>query len=262
VILRLSLICLPLLLQGCGGKDKAISANTGQQIAGTCRAASFEDSDFTDCIADPKWQTIRTILNDKDNLPLRDLSRLKSTLGGDAAQVAFAVNAGMFDDAGKPIGYYAENEKRSKKLNRNEGGGNFHLMPNGVFYGDKAAWHIKTSDDFADTVTKRPVFGTQSGPMLVINGALHPKIAENGESINIRNAVGIDAQGRAHFVISEVPVSFGRLARYMRDELHCTDALYLDGTVSSLWYPAGDRLDSGYPLGPLIAVMKTAKEPK
>ncbi len=260
--LRLSLICLLLLLQGCSGKNEAAETNAEKQIAGTCRAATFESSDFTDCIADPHHQVIRTVLNGKDDLPLRDLSHLKSSLGNEAAQVAFAMNAGMFDDSGKPIGYYVEDGKRSKKLNRNEGGGNFHLLPNGVFYGYEGAWHIKTSDDFADAVTKRPFFGTQSGPMLVVNGALHPKIAENGESINIRNAVGIDAQGRAHFVISEVPVSFGRLARYMRDELHCTDALYLDGTVSSLWYPAGGRLDSGYPLGPLIAVMKTAKEPK
>jgi uncharacterized protein YigE (DUF2233 family) len=259
--LSLSLICLPLLLQGCGDKNEA-AANAGQQIAGTCRAATFENSDFTDCIAAPKRQKIRTILNGKDDMPLRDLSHLKSSLGNESASVAFAMNAGMFDDAGKPIGYYVEDNNRSKKLNRNKGGGNFHLLPNGVFYGDDMNWHIKTADDFADAVTKRPYFGTQSGPMLLINGALHPKIAEDGQSVNIRNAVGIDAQGRAHFVISEVPVSFGRLARYMRDELHCTDALYLDGTVSSLWYPAGGRLDSGFPLGPLIAVMKTAKEPK
>ena len=106
-----------------------------------------------------------------------------------------------------------------------------------------------------------PDFATQSGPMLVINGKFHPQISANGESVNVRNAVGVDTQGRAHFVISEVPVSFGRLARFMRNELGCANALYLDGTVSSLWYPAGDRQDNDYPLGPLIVVTNAAKEP-
>ena len=72
-------------------------------------------------------------------------------------------------------------------------------------------------------------------------------------------AVGVDAAGRAHFVISDVPVSFGKLARYYRDKLKAPDALYLDGNVSGLWDPAMGRLDSGPPLGPLIVVEKRAK---
>ena len=42
------------------------------------------------------------------------------------------------------------------------------------------------------------------------------------------------AAGRAHFVISEGPVSFGKLARYFRDVLKMPNALYLDGSVSEL----------------------------
>ncbi|MFZ1741945.1 MAG: hypothetical protein WAT93_03780, partial [Pontixanthobacter sp.] len=66
--------------------------------------------------------------------------------------------------------------------------------------------------------------------------------------------VGVDAQGRAHFVISDTPISFGVLARYFRDELKTPNALFLDGNVSSLWDPAGERIDNGAPLGPLIVV--------
>jgi uncharacterized protein YigE (DUF2233 family) len=45
----------------------------------------------------------------------------------------------------------------------------------------------------------------------------------------------------------------GKLARLFRDELHCKDALYLDGAVSSLWAPSLGRSDSGNPLGPLAS---------
>ncbi len=242
--------------------QKSKSTQSNATASPDCQSVVFENSEFTDCIAMPKNHNVRMYLNDVSKSPYRSLNALKSGLGNDAASVIFAVNAGMYDDTGKPIGYYVENKVRLKKLNRKKGGGNFHLLPNGVFSVEKDGWHIRTTDDFADNVNTRPQYATQSGPMLLINGQLRPDISENGESVNIRNVVGIDAQGRAHFVISEGAVSFGRLARMMRDTLKCYNALYLDGSVSSLWYPEGERLDSGTALGPLIVVMKAAKEAK
>ncbi len=255
------------LLAGCGSDKISAPAaegkiGDGKSLAGTCRAAIFEGSEFTRCTAVPGKQVLLTKLNGSNGSPLRSLRKLESSLTKNTAPVAFAMNAGMFDDDGRPIGYYVENGQRLKTLNQNKGGGNFHLLPNGVFFGDTEKWQIRTAKDFSESITKRPVFASQSGPMLVINGNFHPEISVNGASINIRNAVGIDMLGRAHFVISETPVSFGRLARFMRDELGCANALYLDGTVSSLWYPAGDRQDNGYPLGPLIVASNTAKEAK
>jgi uncharacterized protein YigE (DUF2233 family) len=252
-----------------GSKPAAqASINNAVSTPGTCRSVVFENSEFTNCLASPGLQSIKLMLGGNNKAPYRTFSAMKDALGNQAPTVAFAMNAGMFNDDGLPIGYYVENKNRLKTLNRKEGGGNFHLMPNGVFSVDSDGWHIRTTDDFADNVNKRPEFATQSGPMLLIDGKLHPKIAANGESANIRNAIGIDAEGRAHFVISEVPVSFGKIARMMRDKLGCVNALYLDGSVSGLWYPAGNRMDSGSLLGPFLVAIKTpqakaaAKEPE
>jgi uncharacterized protein YigE (DUF2233 family) len=165
----------------------------------------------------------------------------------------------MFDAEGLPIGYCVENGQRGHTLNRNEGWGNFHLQPNGVFYGTGTQWAVRTTRNFADKVSKRPQFGTQSGPMLVIDGKLHPRIDEDGPSRKLRNGVGVDRQGRAHFVISDAPISFGQLARYFRDVLKTPNALFLDGSVSSLWDPRMGRVDGGPPLGPLIVVEKRNK---
>jgi uncharacterized protein YigE (DUF2233 family) len=256
---------LVLLCSACGGDTASKPAAEGKIIdsklvAGTCRAAIFEGSEFTRCTAVPGKQVLNMKLSGSNGLPLRSLRKLENSLSKSAVPVAFAMNAGMYDDDGRPIGYYVENGKRLKTLNQKKGGGNFHLLPNGVFFGDDSKWQISTSKDFSDNVTKRPHFASQSGPMLVIDGKFHPEISANGSSINIRNSVGVDLHGRAHFVISEVPVSFGRLARFMRDELGCANALYFDGTVSSLWYPAGDRQDNSYPLGPLIVATNAVKE--
>jgi prepilin-type processing-associated H-X9-DG protein len=35
-------------------------------------------------------------------------------------------------------------------------------------------------------------------------------------------------------------------------ELGCRNALYLDGSVSSLWDPAGNRMDSFAAIGPML----------
>ena len=61
------------------------------------------------------------------------------------------------------------------------------------------------------------------------------------------------------FVISNEVVSFGKLARFFRDGLHARNALYFDGSVSSLWDPAAGRQDAGVPLGPIIIALKATK---
>src|SRR5690606_41658138 len=102
-------------------------------------------------------------------------------------------------------------------------------------------------------------WATQSGPMLLIDGEMHPRFAEDGTSRLMRNGVGVRDDARAYFVISAGFVSFGRSARFFRDELGCPNALYLDGSVSSLWAPDLDRRDETDDLGPMVAVL--AREP-
>ncbi len=245
-----------LLLTACGQDDTA--AKPAPPPPPPCSSATFEGVPLTHCVADPARHTIRTVLGPKGK-PYRSLSELAVGMGDKASQVAFATNGGMFDEAGLPIGYYVEDGQRGHPLNRNEGWGNFHLQPNGVFYGTGDKWAVRTAEDFARHVSKRPQFGTQSGPMLVIAGKLHPRIDADGPSRKLRNGVGVDRQGRAHFVISEEPISFGKLARYFRDTLKTPNALFLDGSVSSLWDPRKGRVDGGPPLGPLIVVEKRNK---
>jgi len=59
-------------------------------------------------------------------------------------------------------------------LGRTEVPGNFHLKPNGVFWIDDAgAPHVAATDSYLALKTS-PEWATQSGPMLLIDGALHP----------------------------------------------------------------------------------------
>ncbi|MBT8427619.1 MAG: phosphodiester glycosidase family protein [Erythrobacter sp.] len=224
------------------------------QVESACRSIIFEDTPLTHCLAVPSRHTIATDLSPSDGSPYRSLSAFSRSEEGET--IAFAMNAGMYDDDGNPIGYFVENAQRLQTLNTNDGSGNFHMDPNGVFYGSDGKWEVRTTSDFLANVTERPQFGTQSGPMLVVDGQLHPEFSHDGESRMIRNGVGVDDRGRAHFVISNGPISFGKLARFYRDELDVKNALYLDGNVSALWNPATERLDTGAPIGPILVVRK------
>ena len=219
-----------------------------------CRPAPFEGGTFTLCQAVPGKQTLRLVDRGPNGKPLRSFAKLKAA--GGKAPVAFAMNAGMFDAGGAPVGLYVEGGAEKHAINRRNGPGNFHMQPNGVFAVD-AAGRVAIVPSTAWPPPRFDVrWATQSGPMLVIAGQLHPLIQPNGESRYIRNAVGVADPRTAWFVISDDPVSFGRLARFLRDRLGCRDALYFDGAVSSLWDPAHGRQDSREDLGPLVAVLR------
>lgn len=221
-----------------------------------CRAVVFEQAALTHCVADPAQHRIDMANIGPDKQPFGSLAAFAASI--DPATIAFAVNGGMYGDDLKPVGYFVQDGKRLAELNRANGDGNFYMKPNGVFFGSGGSWRVMGSNTFFNTVGDRPAFGTQSGPLLLIDGKLHPEVQDDGPSKAIRNGVGVDASGKAHFVISDVPVSFGQLARYFRDDLKIVNALYLDGQISSLWDPASGRQDKGR-VGPIIVVTKREK---
>jgi uncharacterized protein YigE (DUF2233 family) len=136
-------------------------------------------------------------------------------------------------------------------VNTASGAGNFYLQPNGIFWTDADGRpHVETTAEYLAN-RRMPQNATQSGPMLVLHGQVNPGLPQSRALI--RNGVGIGRDGRARFVISDDGVSFAELADFFRRGLDCTDALYLDGTVSSLWAPALKRQDGGR-IGPILVV--------
>lgn len=220
-----------------------------------CTVREFESSRFIVCTYDARRQDMRLYSRASDGGYLRGFEAMQSEMGADARRVRFAMNAGMYNDAGAPIGLYVQNGDEQKSISLTDGPGNFHLKPNGVFWqGHDGSLHIDASDAYA-AEPRAPRWATQSGPMLIIDGELHPRIAEDGASRFIRNGVGVTDEHNAYFVISSGFVSFGRFARFFRDELHCRDALFLDGTVSSIWAPSVGRYDDNHELGPMVVVL-------
>ena len=246
-------------LAACGGEAERDAPPPPREVAvaGHCEPRRFEGSSFTVCRYDARRHELALVL-DAGGPPLRGFSSLEPALGTRRRRLLFAMNAGMYDDDGRAIGLYVEAGRRRHAVNLRDGEGNFHLKPNGVFAvtADGRVAVVRSED--LDRLPAPPRWATQSGPMLVVDGRMHPRFQPNGQSLNIRNGVGVADPQTAWFAISDEPVSFGRFARFFRNALGCRNALYLDGTVSSLWDPGAGRQDEGYEIGPMVAVFTKA----
>ena len=230
----------------------ALAAQTfAAQAEAGCAALDHEGRSYAVCRFNPAEQALELYNLGEDGEPIATFTSLAAELAGEGKRLTFAMNAGMFDDKLKPIGLYVENGELLKKLNRRNGYGNFHLKPNGVFVIEDGKAAVMETEAYAKA-GRKPDFATQSGPMLVINGRIHPKFSETGTSAKVRNGVGVTASGEVVFALSEGAVTFHEFARLFRDGLGTPNALFLDGTISSLYSTDLRRNDGFLPLGPMV----------
>jgi len=227
----------------------ALAAPAG---AATCEDITHLGQSFTVCTVDASAEALSLHHSDPAGDVIGSFDAL-SAIGSDKV-LTFAMNAGMYHDDRRPVGLYIQDGTQTAPLVTRAGPGNFGLLPNGVLcLTDTSAMVIETLTYAAQQPTCRDA--TQSGPMLVIDGALHPRFIPDGTSKHIRNGVGTSADGTtAHFAISNEPVNFHDFGTLFRDVLQTPNALYFDGAISRLYAPAINRDDFGFQLGPMIAV--------
>lgn len=223
-----------------------------------CRDLEESGASYTICTYDARIDAIRLFLADDKNEVYGSFSALDSALARKGETLAFAMNAGMYDEARRPIGLYIEGGRMEKRANTASGAGNFHMKPNGVFWVEGARAGVTETQRFLKD-RLRPAYATQSGPMLVIGGRINPRIHDSGTSEKIRNGVGVRDGHLVTFVISNQPVTFHAFAHLFRERLNCPDALFLDGSISGLYAPSLSRHDHFRPMGPIVGVVEKAK---
>ncbi len=234
-------------------------SRTDASMPQTCRDLEFEGETYVVCEVTPTAYAVSVAHNDGKSKATATVADFVAARTSTGRAPVLVMNAGMYDWGLNAIGLLVEGGQTLKPLNRRDGSGNFHLMPNGVFFVDaQGRAGVVVSEAWpSQAATAR--FATQSGPMLVIKSALHPAFEHNGRSRYRRNGVGVRPDGTVVLAISRGVVSFGAFARLFRDRLHCPDALFLDGAVSALAGPDGAVVGGTFPAGPVIVVDRKAR---
>ncbi|MCM2561850.1 phosphodiester glycosidase family protein [Lutimaribacter sp. EGI FJ00015] len=227
-------------------------------LAVDCHDMSHEDNTYTVCAVDAGKEDLRLFLDNPQGAKYGHFTNIDTQLTRNGQQLGFAMNAGMYHPDRAPVGHYVEDGQEKMHVISSAGSGNFGLLPNGVFC---------IREDRADVIETRSFleqapncrYATQSGPMLVIDGALHPRFLPDSTSRFVRNGVGTSADGQtAYFAISQGAVTFHQFAQLFRDALKTPNALYFDGNISRLHAPMIGRSDPGFRMGPIVGIVEPA----
>jgi len=209
-------------------------------------------------IVDPQKQDLQLYWKDDKGQIIQNFDNLKNYLAGKNKKLVFAMNGGMYKPDNSPCGLYIHQQKTITPLVTGSGSGNFFLKPNGVFYiNNKNQAVICTTPDYPNN-NKQVKWATQSGPMLVIDGAIHSAFKKGSANVNIRNGVGILPGNKIVFAISKEEINLYDFAEYFKN-LGCKNALYLDGFVSRMYLPEKNLLDTDGNFGVIIGVSATIK---
>lgn len=210
------------------------SGNTA--LTKSTEASSSQDSIYSH-VVDPSLGTLSMVWKDNSGRLIGSFSNLATQVQDAGKTLSFAMNGGMFHAGHSPVGLFVESGNERVSLDTTSGSrGNFYLLPNGVFYlTEQGKAGICKTDLFLSNQDIE--FATQSGPMLLIDGEIHPSLTRGSSNRLIRNGVGILPNGEVIFAISSTQINFYDFATFFLD-LGCQQALYLDGVVSRMYLPS------------------------
>ena len=222
-----------------------------------CKNDKFENTNLTICKTSILTDDVRLYLRNKDGVPFGNFNALRQELNTEGKELSFAMNAGMYHPDLSPVGHFKEEFREKKKVISRPGPGNFGMLPNGIFCIGSNLLNVYETSDYLE---KAPIckYATQSGPMLVLNNRLHPRFLKGSKSKFVRNGVGTSADKKyAYFVKAETILNFHTFARIFKEKLKVPNALYLDGKISRLYSKELNRNDFGWPMGPILAVVRS-----
>lgn len=206
-------------------------------------------------IYDLKQHDISMHWKNAEGKPYITLAAVKKKLEAEGKTVLGLTNAGIYGKDYAPLGWFVQNGKVLRRVNKSRGGGNFFLKPNGIFYIDKNGARVVRTRKLNRNI--KALWATQSGPLLFDQSGIHPRFRKSSKSKYVRNAVGVRHDGKIVFVISRVPVTFWEIAQYMKTKLKCKSALYLDGSISQMWR-AGEKVP--VPFAPFVGIIAVTKK--
>jgi uncharacterized protein YigE (DUF2233 family) len=194
---------------------------------------------------------------------------ISSEISRPGANPILMTNGGIYGTDNRPLGLLINQKKKQHELNPRRGPGNFSW--------DSAIFQV-SDDGKASIVPARSwqhsthvISATQSGPQLARMSTINQSIPRQSERTYTRTAIGVDRSNRqlVHLTVTQEGVTLFELASFMVKELHCSEALHLDGSLSAFYIPAANNKflfsDPGQRIVTVLSVMereKPNKEPR
>ena len=230
----------------------------------------YKNIHFQGFISNFKEHNISFHLNKKTNSKSSEkfstLSNVKKYLESKNEDVLMITNGGMYTPSQDPEGLLICNSQIIEPIDTGKGPLNrtlnFYMMPNGIFYIEKNKANILETQDFKEKLinnTIKPIYATQSGPLLLKDYKYHTDLNHNSKSKKIRSGVGVMENGNVVFIISKNSINFHDFTTVFKNILGCKDALFLDGAISLMYLKNSNPSEIGGGFGTIISVTKKSK---
>src|SRR5712672_1992183 len=200
------------------------------------RCMRFEEHVYA--VADVNLQTEEIIFTTSNDKRMETFPKIVSNLSSAGVKTILVTNAGIYGTDNRPLGLLISPKGKLHNVNAAAGSGNFSW--------DSAVFQI-SDDGTASIVPARSwqdnphtIAATQSGPQLASSGKINQSFQPQSKWSFRRTSIGIDQSNRrlVRLVVSREPVTLFELATFMVKELHCSEALHLDGDLSAFYVPA------------------------
>ncbi len=227
----------------------ALLVTVAAPLAASAETVEFRGARFFVYRFDPKREKLELFLPGQGPDRSPTFRQLEKDLNAKGRRLKVAMNAGIYEPGFRPSGLHIAEGRTLVPLNTggpppkaspNDPTPNFYLLPNGVFFIRPDGTAAVRSTGFYARSGETPRLATQSGPLALANGRIHPAFNESSTSRLLRNGVGVDSRGRVVLVASDRTPGRGQInlwgfAALFRDVLDCREALYLDGDISHLY---------------------------
>jgi uncharacterized protein YigE (DUF2233 family) len=217
--------------------------------------ATFRDHSYFVRLVHPQTEDLRLFWKSSSGQVLNNFTALEREVRSRHQRLLFAANAGMFQPDYSPVGLLVMNGEQVSPLNLEEGIGNFFLKPNGVFALTDAHVAVVMESSSYATFLPHVLWATQSGPLVVHQGEIHPDLIEGSTNLMIRSGVGVRPDGTVVFALSREPVNFYDFALFFLARMKCPNALYLDGHISAFHFPGEIEKPGEHLFGPMFGIV-------
>ncbi len=200
------------------------------------RCMRFEEHVYA--VADVNLQTEEIVFTTSNDKRMATFPKIVSNLSSAGVKPILVTNAGIYGTDNRPLGLLISPKGKLHNVSTTAGSGNFSW--------DSAVFQI-SDDGTASIVPARSwqdnphtIAATQSGPQLASSGKINQSFQPQSTWSFRRTSIGIDQSNRrlVRLVVSREPVTLFELATFMVKELHCSEALHLDGDLSAFYVPA------------------------